>query len=80
MAIIPLRTAMKRVVGKVYVDNIAIEADAPESIERVISDVQRLMRRRHHLPDYKDDDFTLRNSQRNIFKDGPLTVTQRDIV
>ena len=61
MAIIPLRTAMKRVVGKVYVDNIAIEADAPESIERVISDVQRLMRRRHHLPDYKDDDFTLRN-------------------
>ena len=27
----------------------------------VIADVQRLMRRRHHLPDYKDDDFTLRN-------------------
>ncbi|MCX5796700.1 MAG: ABC transporter permease [Elusimicrobia bacterium] len=61
MAIIPLRTAMKRVVGKVYVDNISIEADGPESITPVIADVQRLMRRRHHLPDYKDDDFTLRN-------------------
>ena len=61
MAIIPLRTAMKRVVGKIYVDNISMEADAPESIDRVITDVQRLMRRRHHLPDYKDDDFTLRN-------------------
>ena len=61
MAIIPLRTAMKRVVGKVYLDNVSMEADAPESIDRVISDVQRLMRRRHHLPDYKDDDFTLRN-------------------
>ncbi len=61
MVIIPLRTAMKRVVGKVYVDNISVEADGPESINRVIADVQRLMRRRHHLPDYKDDDFTLRN-------------------
>ncbi|MBI5239067.1 MAG: ABC transporter permease [Elusimicrobia bacterium] len=61
VVIIPLRTAMKRVVGKVYLDDIFIEADAPDSIERVIADVQRLMRRRHHLPDYKDDDFTLRN-------------------
>ena len=61
MALIPLRTAMKRVVGKIYVDNISVEADGPESINRVIADVQRLMRRRHHLPDYKDDDFTLRN-------------------
>jgi macrolide transport system ATP-binding/permease protein len=61
VVIIPLRTAMKRVVGKVYIDDIFIEADGPDSIERVISDVQRLMRRRHHLPDYKDDDFTLRN-------------------
>jgi len=61
MALVPLRTAMKRVVGKVYVDNISIEADAPESIDRVMADVQRLMRRRHHLPYYKDDDFTLRN-------------------
>ncbi len=61
LTIIPLRTAMKRVLGKVYVDNIYTEADAPESINQVMADVQRLMRRRHHLPDYKDDDFTLRN-------------------
>ncbi|MDD5627734.1 MAG: ABC transporter permease [Elusimicrobia bacterium] len=61
VVIIPLRTAMKRVVGKVYLDDIFIEADAPDSIAQVIADVQRLMRRRHHLPDWKDDDFTLRN-------------------
>jgi macrolide transport system ATP-binding/permease protein len=59
--LIPLRTAMKRVVGKVYLDNIYIEADAPGSITQVITEVQRLMRRRHRLPDYKDDDFSLRN-------------------
>jgi macrolide transport system ATP-binding/permease protein len=61
MAVVPLHTAMKRVVGKQYVDNISMEAEAPETINQVITDVQRLMRRRHHLPDYKDDDFTLRN-------------------
>ncbi len=61
VALIPLRTAMKRVLGKLYIDFIYIEADAPETINGVIADVQRLMRRRHHLPDWKDDDFTLRN-------------------
>ena len=61
VVIIPLRTAMKRVLGKIYVDNVFIEADAPDTINSVITDIQRLMRRRHHLPDWKDDDFTLRN-------------------
>jgi len=61
VALIPLRTAMKRVLGKLYIDFIYVEADAPETINGVIADVQRLMRRRHHLPDWKDDDFTLRN-------------------
>jgi len=61
VALIPLRTAMKRVLGKLYIDFIYIEADSPATINGVIADVQRLMRRRHHLPDYKDDDFTLRN-------------------
>jgi len=61
VVIMPLRTAMKRVIGKLYLDYIYIEADGPDTINAVIVDVQRLMRRRHHLPDYKDDDFTLRN-------------------
>jgi macrolide transport system ATP-binding/permease protein len=61
VALIPLHTAMKRVLGKIYIDFIYIEADGPATINGVITDVQRLMRRRHHLPDWKDDDFTLRN-------------------
>ena len=40
------------------------EAELAETIEFLgvtRDDVQRLMRHRHRLPDYKDDDFTLRN-------------------
>jgi macrolide transport system ATP-binding/permease protein len=61
VVVMPLRTAMKRVLGKLYLDYIYIEADSPETMNLVILDVERLMRRRHHLPIYKDDDFTLRN-------------------
>ncbi|MBI3565685.1 MAG: ABC transporter permease [Elusimicrobia bacterium] len=61
VVIVPLRTAMKRLLGRVYVDIVWIEADAPENIDGVISAVQRMMRKRHRLPDWKEDDFTLRN-------------------
>ncbi len=59
--VIPLETAMRRLMGKLYLDQIWIECDSPENIPGVMSDVQRLMRKRHRLPGYKDDDFTLRN-------------------
>jgi macrolide transport system ATP-binding/permease protein len=59
--VVPLLTGMRRLLGKLYLDSISIEADSGENIPAVIADVQKLMRRRHRLPDYKDDDFTLRN-------------------
>ncbi|NNN05391.1 MAG: ATP-binding cassette domain-containing protein [Elusimicrobia bacterium] len=59
--IVPLRTAMKRLFGKVYLDYIWIEADAPDTLDGVMDAVEVLMRRRHHLPDFKDDDFSQRN-------------------
>ena len=59
--IMPLNTAMKRILGKQYLNNIAIECDSAENMPAVISDIQSLMRARHHLPVYKNDDFTLRN-------------------
>ncbi len=61
VVIIPLQTAMRRLMGKLYVDQIWIECDTPDGIPGVMADVQRLMRKRHRLPEYKDDDFTLRN-------------------
>src|SRR5207245_3644622 len=42
-------------------NNIFIECATPESIPGIIQDIATLMRKRHRLPAYKDNDFTLRN-------------------
>jgi len=59
--LMPLRTAMKRTIGRKYVSSIWIECDSPESMAEVMDDVGSLMRRRHRLPAFKKDDFNLRN-------------------
>ncbi|MBI5209165.1 MAG: ABC transporter permease [Elusimicrobia bacterium] len=61
MVLVPLKTAMRRLVGKKHLNNIAFECDAPENIAPAIADVRALMRRRNRLPDWKEDDFDLRN-------------------
>jgi ABC-type antimicrobial peptide transport system permease subunit len=61
MILIPLRTAMKRTFGVVYVNSINVECANGESIPQVTADLTALMRKRHHLPDYKDNDFDIRN-------------------
>ena len=61
MILVPLSTAMNRVLGKKYLNNIYIECATPDSIPDVIRDVTALMRKRHRLPAWKDDDFTIRN-------------------
>ncbi|MDE2292304.1 MAG: ABC transporter permease, partial [Elusimicrobia bacterium] len=61
VVLMPLNTAMRRVLGKRYLGDIAIECDGPTVIDSVIEDVTRLMRSRHKLPAYKEDDFRLRN-------------------
>ncbi|OGR49363.1 MAG: hypothetical protein A2X40_08470 [Elusimicrobia bacterium GWC2_65_9] len=59
--IIPLKTAMKRVLGRQYLSVVSIEAASPDDTDAVIAAVRSVMRKRHRLPDYKDDDFMLRN-------------------
>ncbi|MFA5139413.1 MAG: ABC transporter permease [Elusimicrobiota bacterium] len=59
--LMPLGTAMKRILGKKYLNDIAIECSSAEVMPQVIAEVQGLMRARHHLPDYKEDDFSIRN-------------------
>ena len=61
MILIPLNTAMKRTLGRAYLSSINIECDGPDSITQVMADVTTLMRKRHRLPDYKDDDFEIMN-------------------
>jgi len=60
--VVPINTAMKRVLGARYLHEMAIQCASPEAIPAVMADLQKLMRKRHHLPDYKDDDFRIRNN------------------
>ena len=62
MVVIPLHTAMKRVLSTIYLHEMAIQCATPESIPVVISDVEAMLRKRHRLPSYKENDFTLRNN------------------
>jgi macrolide transport system ATP-binding/permease protein len=59
--LIPLKTAMKKVLGRQFLGTISIETTGPEQTEPVMEAVRVLMRKRHRLPDYKEDDFSLRN-------------------
>jgi macrolide transport system ATP-binding/permease protein len=59
--VVPLSTAMHRVLGKTYVDTVSIECTSPDVMPAAMDAIRALMRKRHRLPDYKDDDFMLRN-------------------
>ena len=61
MILLPLNTAMKRTLGVAYLNVINTECDSPTSIAQVTTDLENLMRKRHHLPESKDDDFDIRN-------------------
>ena len=62
MVVIPLHTAMKRVLSTIYLHEMAIQCATPESIPVVMSDVEAILRKRHRLPSDKENDFTLRNN------------------
>ena len=60
--IIPVLTAMKRVLGKVYVDYIDIEAKSAGDIEGVQEKTRTLMMARHRVPlSLGEDAFQIRN-------------------
>jgi macrolide transport system ATP-binding/permease protein len=59
--LMPLNTAMNRVLGKKFFNNIFIECSTPESIPDIMQDLTTLMRKRHRLPAWKDNDFDIRN-------------------
>jgi len=62
LVVIPLHTAMYRLLNTRYLHEMAIQADSPESIAKVMSDVASVLRKRHRLASNKQNDFTLRNN------------------
>jgi len=62
--IVPLTTAQKKLFGMQFpgmVRTIAVQAKTPESMSSVESQINDLLRQRHHLQPKQENDFTVRN-------------------
>ncbi|MDH5405947.1 MAG: ABC transporter permease [Candidatus Aminicenantes bacterium] len=59
--LVPYTTAQKRLLGIQHINNIVISAVSAESMSNAEQEVSELLRRRHNLADYEEDDFNIRN-------------------
>ena len=61
IVVVPLTTAMNRMMGITYVNNITIQAQNENVIDNVQAEVENLLRVRHRIKNSDDDDFSVRN-------------------
>ena len=61
VVIIPLSTAMQRMLGITYLNSILIEVDNKDVINSVQDSITQILSSRHHLHVNEDDDFNVRN-------------------
>ncbi len=61
IVVIPLSTAMRRLLGKDFVDSIDVEATDPSAIDAAQDAIRALIARRHRLPPSRQDSFDIRN-------------------
>ncbi|MDT8902239.1 ABC transporter permease [Anaeroselena agilis] len=59
--IVPLTTAQERLLGITHLNNISVQAESPEVIDKVQEDIGALLRARHRLAPGVPDNFTVRN-------------------
>ncbi len=59
--LIPITTAMHRVLGKDYVDSIDVEVASADRMEAAEEELQRLIIKRHRLNPEREDSFQIRN-------------------
>jgi len=59
--VIPVTTAMYRLLGKQYLDSVDVEVTAPELMDQAQEDVSALIVKRHHLGKDQEDSFQIRN-------------------
>jgi putative ABC transport system permease protein len=58
-ALIPLRTAEQRVLGREQIDNISVRVASEASMERAMVDIERVLRRQHKLMPGNANDFSI---------------------
>jgi ABC-type antimicrobial peptide transport system permease subunit len=61
IVIIPLLTAMRRVLGYRYLGSVDIQLTNEKGVEVVTEAMTDLLRKRHRVSKYQEDDFTIRN-------------------
>ena len=59
--LIPVTTAMYRVLGKEYIDSIYVEAKGPDLIDAAQEAVSEIIIKEHHLNKSEEDSFQIRN-------------------
>jgi putative ABC transport system permease protein len=62
---VPWTTAMLRLVGRdvTWLDDVLCSATSPDDIPRATSQIQELLRERHHIQPGADDDFNVRHPE-----------------
>lgn len=60
VVIVPLETAMRRLVNVDYIQTIYVQAKSSDLLDQAEAEIRELLRRRHRLDD-KPDDFTIQN-------------------
>ena len=75
--LIPLNTAMKRLLGGRYVNTIWIQSKDVSTIDSAIEGITRVMRKRHRLRPDQDNDFNVMNmsEMRAMFESTTKTMT-----
>ena len=58
---VPISTAMRRILGVTNVRSISLEAKSAELMAQATDEVSQLLRKRHKIPEGEDDDFMVRN-------------------
>ena len=61
MVVIPLTTGQERLMGITHVQSVNLQVSDPAKMEQVQSEVETLLRQRHHIVGDKEDDFTVNN-------------------
>ncbi len=78
--IVPLETAMRRLVNVTYVDSIYVQARNAHLLDKAEAEIRELLRKRHRLRG-KPDDFTIQNqatligTEREIARSMTLLIT-----
>ena len=63
LVVVPYSTAMKRLTGKTRLNSIYVSATSVQTVAQAQSEVEALLRQRHHLAPGQDSDFTMRSQQ-----------------